>query len=134
MYRKSGFATARNPRRNPTTDNWRAVSGDLSTVIPPLASNADLAILSGNLALVDLVFAILLEPTLMESGNPSLILPKAEAQPENSFALIAWGGTTACVRAVSAWLFIGISPEDAVIRYFVNQRFESPKLGGIATV
>lgn len=133
LCRKAGLARSTKPQPGPATASWREVTGEPATLVPSLARNADLAVFSGGFAISDLVFGSLMEATLLGSGNPVLYLPATATEPRFSRPLIAWDGRMPCVRAISAWLSMGVAPDEAVVLHVADTGGEPPDLDGVAS-
>jgi nucleotide-binding universal stress UspA family protein len=132
LCRKAGVASAQKPRRaDAATARWREEKGDPASIFPAIARTADLAIFSGQTAASDFLRGSLLEATLLGSGNPVLYLPEAENGAVFNHPLIAWDGGTACVRAISAWLSMGFTPQQATILCIVDPGEDMPQPHGL---
>ncbi len=128
LCRKVSMPNARKPQHlNTATARWREVKGDPSSLFPEIARTADLAVFSGRTTASDFLHTSLLEATLLGSGNPVLYLPDVGNAASFDRPLVAWDGGTACVRAISAWLSMGFTPQETTILCIVEPGEEAPQ-------
>jgi hypothetical protein len=83
---------------------WHQVKGEAFDVITTLARRADATVFTPETARYNLMAENVLEAALLRSGRPVLYLPEDRPETDLGRALIAWDGSSACVRAISAWM------------------------------
>jgi len=133
LSREAGLRKVKTPARESNASvRWREIKGEPSMKLPSVARNADLALFAGAISPFDMVFGTLLETALLRSGIPVLFLPEIETPIDWSNPLLAWDGSTACARAISAWLSIETRSKRASILHVVDPGEDPPDLAAVA--
>lgn len=90
--------------RGDASASWTAEVGEPTTLVPALASCADIALFPGTSPHARQLHEGILEATLLMSGRPVLHVPDSASTPGFARPLIAWDGGGTSTRAVGAAL------------------------------
>lgn len=128
LSREAGIGKARKPAQADTaTGAWHQERGEAFYLVPALARRADISLFTPETAKFSLLSENVFDAALLRSGRPVLYLPDASPGPDLSRALIAWDGSDACARAISAWLASGIALEHASVIHVADFSEEQPE-------
>lgn len=133
LRKKTGIAAARKPGPSPQpTASLHAVKGEALQLVPALARGADATLFTPATAKYSRVSENLFEAALLRTGRPVFYLPETDTEPVLSRVLIAWDGSSACLRAISAWLGSGIALDHAAIVHVAEPHEEHPETAQVA--
>lgn len=110
---------------------WHQVKGEALDMITTLARRADATVFTPETARYTLMAENVLEAALLRSGRPVLYLPEDRSETDLGRALIAWDGSSACVRAISAWMSSGVPLKDAVLLHVADPHEDLPESASV---
>ncbi|ANP35373.1 hypothetical protein JL2886_00442 [Phaeobacter gallaeciensis] len=133
LRKEAGLELRQKPSLASTASGaWHRIKGEPQEMITPLARRADATIFTPETARYTLMADNVLEAALLRSGRPVLYLPGEDGQQVDiSRVMIAWDGSSACVRAISAWLASGLPLQEVFLVHVADPHEDQPNSDSI---